>query len=279
HFDGLRDGMRRLERRHDALDAAAVVERGQGFVVGNAHVLGAPAVFQPGVFGAHAGVVESGRHGMGFLHLAVGVLHDVGTVAVQHAHLAGGQRRGVTSAVQPLAGGFDADELDVFMGDVGVEDTHGVRAAAHRSHHVVGLAAGVLRPLFQAFVADDGLEVAHHARVGIGAGYRADDVEGVLDVGDPVAHGLVQGVFQGARAGLDGHHRGAQQLHAVHVGGLAPDVFAAHVDHALHAIAGRHRGGGHAVLAGAGFGDDARLAHVAGQQGLANAVVDLVRAG
>jgi hypothetical protein len=33
------------------------------------------------------------------------------------------------------------------------------------------------------------------------------------------------------------------------------------------------------VLAGAGFGDDARLAHAARQQGLADHVVDLVRAG
>jgi hypothetical protein len=33
------------------------------------------------------------------------------------------------------------------------------------------------------------------------------------------------------------------------------------------------------VLAGTGFGDDARLAHAPRQQGLADGVVDLVRAG
>ncbi len=38
-------------------------------------------------------------------------------------------------------------------------------------------------------------------------------------------------------------------------------------------------GGGDAVLARAGFGDDARLAHAPGEQDLADAVVDLVRAG
>jgi hypothetical protein len=37
--------------------------------------------------------------------------------------------------------------------------------------------------------------------------------------------------------------------------------------------------GGHAVLAGAGLGDDPGLAHPLGQQDLAHAVVDLVRAG
>ena len=42
---------------------------------------------------------------------------------------------------------------------------------------------------------------------------------------------------------------------------------------------GAHRGAGHAVLAGAGLGDDAPLAHALGQQALADGVVDLVRAG
>ncbi|KAG1440253.1 hypothetical protein G6F57_019089 [Rhizopus arrhizus] len=215
---------------------------------------------------------------MRFLDLAIGVLHDVGAVAVQHAHLAGGQRCGVLAAVHALARRFDADQAHVFIGDVGMEDAHGVRAAAHSRHDVVGLAADGFRHLRQAFVADDGLEVAHHAGIGVGTRYRADDVERVFDVGDPVAHGFVQRVLQGARTGSDRHHRGAQQLHAVDVRRLAADVFAAHVHHAFHAVAGRHRGRGHAVLAGAGFGDDARLAHALGQEGLADAVVHLVRA-
>ena len=37
--------------------------------------------------------------------------------------------------------------------------------------------------------------------------------------------------------------------------------------------------GGHAVLAGPGLGDDPPLAHAAGEQGLADRVVDLVGAG
>ena len=41
----------------------------------------------------------------------------------------------------------------------------------------------------------------------------------------------------------------------------------------------RDGGGGDAVLAGAGLGDDPRLAHADGEQDLADAVVDLVRAG
>jgi hypothetical protein len=110
-------------------------------------------------------------------------------------------------------------------------------------------------------------------------GDGADDVEGVLDVGHPVAHRLVERVLERAAAGLHRNHLGAQKLHAIDVLGLAHDVFAAHVDHALHAVARRDRGGSHPVLARAGFGDHARLAHAPGQQRLADGVVDLVGAG
>src|SRR5690606_2648758 len=72
---------------------------------------------------------------------------------------------------------------------------------------------------------------------------------------------------------------GAQQLHPVDVLRLPRDVYRAHVDDALHAVAGRHRRGGHAVLAGAGLGDHARLAHPLREQCLADRVVDLVCAG
>ena len=60
---------------------------------------------------------------------------------------------------------------------------------------------------------------------------------------------------------------------------LARHVLGAHVDDALEAE--QRAGGGRrdAVLAGAGLGDDARLAHALGEQRLAERVVDLVRAG
>ncbi len=56
-------------------------------------------------------------------------------------------------------------------------------------------------------------------------------------------------------------------------------VLRAHVHHAFHAVARRDGRGRHAVLAGAGLGDHARLAHAPGEQRLADGVVDLVRAG
>src|SRR5690606_16509641 len=235
--------------------------------------------------GADAGVVQAGTDAVRLGDLAVVVLQDVGAVAVQHAGAALLQRGRVLAGVQPLAGGLDADQARVLVGDVGMEDAHGVAATAHAGHHRVRLLAGAagrleqLGHLLQAFLADDALEVAHHHGVGVRTGHGTDDVEGVVDVGHPVAHGLVERILEGLAARFDGHHRGAQQLHAVDIGALALDVLAAHVDHAFEAVAGADGGGGHAMLASAGLGDDARLAHAPREHGLADHVVDLVRAG
>ena len=85
--------------------------------------------------------------------------------------------------------------------------------------------------------------------------------------------------FSVAVPSLTGVDLGAEQLHAEDVQRLALDVDGAHVDLARQAEQRAGGRGGDAVLAGAGLGDDARLAHAARQQHLADAVVDLVRAG
>ncbi|GAA3067995.1 hypothetical protein GCM10020000_60450 [Streptomyces olivoverticillatus] len=102
---------------------------------------------------------------------------------------------------------------------------------------------------------------------------------GAVDVGDPVAERLVDGVLEGAAAGLHGDDLGAEHPHAGDVERLALGVDLAHVDGAFEAEEGAGGGGGDAVLARAGLGDDAGLAHALGEQRLAQHVVDLVGAG
>ena len=75
------------------------------------------------------------------------------------------------------------------------------------------------------------------------------------------------------------HHGRTEQFHAEYIGRLALDILGAHINHALHAIARGHGRGGHAMLAGTGFGDHPLFTHALGQQRLANGVVDLVRTG
>ena len=101
----------------------------------------------------------------------------------------------------------------------------------------------------------------------------------MVDRGDPVPHRLVHRVLERLGAGLDGDHVRAEQPHPGHVERLPLGVHLAHVDGALQPEERGRRGRGHAVLAGPGLGDHPGLAHPPGEQGLAEHVVDLVRAG
>src|SRR5690606_40729048 len=82
-----------------------------------------------------------------------------------------------------------------------------------------------------------------------------------------------------ARTRLDRDDLGAQQLHAVDIERLPAHVLLTHVDLTGHAETRGDGGRGNAVLTSTGFGDDALLAHVFGEQTLADGVVHLVRAG
>ena len=136
-----------------------------------------------------------------------------------------------------------------------------------------------LEHLRAGLVADHPLVLAHHQRERVRAGDGAEHVVRGLDVGHPVAHRLVDRVLQRARAGGHRHDGGAEQLHPHDVERLPAGVLLAHVDRALQAHQRGRGRGGHAVLAGAGLGDDPLLADALGEQRLAQHIVDLVRAG
>ncbi len=133
--------------------------------------------------------------------------------------------------------------------------------------------------LLARLAADDRLEIAHHGRVRMRPRHRADAIERVVHIGDPVAQRLVHRILQRLGTRFDGANLGAEDLHAEHVRLLPRDVHGAHVDDAGQAELGAQRRGGDAVHAGAGLGDDARLAHAPREHDLAEHIVDLVRAG
>ena len=169
--------------------------------------------------------------------------------------------------------------MHVLVVEERVEHADRVRAAADARDDGIRKPAGLVEQLLPRLFADDLLEVAHHRGERMRARRRAEDVVGGLDARDPVAVGVVDRVLERARAGLDGNDLGAEQPHARDVERLALGVDLAHVDRALEAEERGRGGGRHAVLAGAGLGDHARLAEALGEQRLAEHVVDLVRAG
>ena len=275
--------MRGLERRDDPLQLGQPAERRERLLVGHRLVARAPGVAQPGVLRADAGIVQAGRDRVRLGDLALLVLHDRGVATPCSTPPRPPRPPTVSGAPwrplgQPVAGGLDADQLD--LGVAGERDEHAdrVRAAADAGDHARRQPAAALEQLRARLVADHALEVAHERRERRRPDARADRVVRVADVRDPVADRRRDGLLERARAGVDAAHGRAQQPHPLHVGPLAAHVLGAHVDDALQPEQRARGRGRDAVLAGAGLGDDARLAHALGQQALAERVVELVRA-
>jgi ribosomal protein L32 len=110
------------------------------------------------------------------------------------------------------------------------------------------------------------------------AGDRTDEVVGVRDVGDPVAHRLVHRVLERAGAARHRDDLGAEQAHPGDVERLPAGVLLAHVDGALEAEQRRRGGRRHAVLP-APVSAITRACPSTGEQRLAEHIVDLVGAG
>ena len=75
----------------------------------------------------------------------------------------------------------------------------------------------------------------------------------VADVGDPIAHGLVDGVLERFTAGPDANYFGAEHAHARNIESLAGHVFRAHVHGALHTEVCCNGGGSAARRAACGI--------------------------
>ena len=163
------------------------------------------------VFRADAGVVEACGNGVRPQDLTVFVLHQIAAETVQYADRGfAGNRGGMIRRIHAQTACFYADQTYVFFFDIGIEQTDGVRAAAHAGNGNIRLAADGFQHLFFGFVADNALEIAHHFGIRRGAGGGADDVERVVHAGDPFAHGFVHRVFQRAAAAVDADHVRAQ---------------------------------------------------------------------
>src|SRR5712692_6606100 len=271
--------VRRLERRHDAFEPGAELERGDRVLVPDRDVVHALEITQEGVLGTYPGIVEPGRDRVRVEDLAVAVLQEVRVRAMKHARAPGHQRGRVLPAPDPRAGGLDPDQGNVLVVEERREHADGVGAASDARDHNVWELPVHRQVLIAGLIADHTLQVADHLRVRVRAHDRPDDVMGGAHVRHPVANRLGGRVLQRLGPARDLPDLGPQQLHAPDVHRLPAHVLRAHVDRTLEAEASGHSGDGDAVLPGAGLRDEARLAHADRQQRLPDRVVEFVRAG
>ena len=137
------DGMAGLERGNDALGPAEKLERIKRLVICDGGVFDAFHVFQPGMFGADAGVIETRADRVAFGDLAVIVLQQVGLVAVEHAGEPAKQRCCMLIPVEAVTRRFDAEHLYICVVEEGVEQAERVGAAADAGdQHAASLTGG-----------------------------------------------------------------------------------------------------------------------------------------
>jgi hypothetical protein len=278
----LGNGVRAFERRQDPLGFGEPVKGRDRLDVGRRGVLDAAELAEQRMLGSDGRIVESGGDRVRRRHLAVGVLQHHRACAVEHAERAAfaGEARCMLPQSAAAAACLDADEAHRRILEKGREQADGVRAAADAGDDGIGaLASGALENLALRFLADDAVEIAHHARERVGPEDRAEDVVRRAHVRHPVTHRLVDRVLERLRARGDRHDFRAEEPHPLDVRVLPAHVLLAHVDDAVEPQQGGRGRCRDAVLAGAGLGDHPLLLHRSRQQRLAEGVVDLVRAG
>ena len=113
--------------------------------------------------------------------------------------LAGVDGGRVATGLDPVAAGLEAVDLHAVVVEEGGEEADRVGAAAHARRDGVRQHAVLLEALGARLVADAAAEVADHRRERVRPGRGAEEIGGVVDAGDPVAQGLVDGVLEGAR--------------------------------------------------------------------------------
>src|ERR1022692_2103912 len=207
------------------------------------------------------------------------ILQQIGKGSLQHARRTAVKAGGMFSQLFAASTGFDADELHSLVFDEIVEDANRIRAAADAGDNRVRQFALSFNDLRARLAANDFVKIAHHRWIWMSAEHAAKKIMRGANVGYPIAHGLVDGIFQRARTRIHAANLRAQQPHTKNVEFLSSHVLGAHVDNAFEAQQRAYGGRGDAVLSRPGFGDDAALSHAFGQQSLSETVVDFVRAG
>jgi len=125
---------------------------------------------------------------------------------------------------------------------------------------------------------NDLLEPLDDGGEGMWANSAANEVMRGADRGDPLLHGLIDGILEGLGAFFDAHNTRAKQLHAEHVELLSLDVLGTHVHDAVETEQRADGGSSHTMLTSASLRNNTLLAQTLGHQRLAERVGDLVRA-
>src|SRR6266849_538987 len=161
------------------------------------------------MLGADGRIVEASGNRMSGRDLAVFVLQNVSVRSLKDAgarpakSLMRDKACSVFAEFAAAAAGFDADHFHVGVAQKLIKEADGIRTAADAGEKMRRQALFGGENLLARFAADDGLKIADHRWIRMRAENGAEEIVRGADVGDPVAHGFVDGVLERAAAGID----------------------------------------------------------------------------
>src|SRR5450631_328976 len=208
-LDDLGDSVRGFERRNNAFGPSQQHGCLKRLGVRGRNIVRAPRISEHGMLGADRRVVQTGGDRVRGRDLTRSVLQDVRISSLQNARRTAAETSRVLAQSFAESAGFHSDEFDFFVFEEVVENADGIRSSADAGDDGVGKFAFGFADLDACFASDDAMEVAHHGRIGMRSEHAAEQVVRGAYVGDPVAHGFVDGVFEGARTGIDAALTGA----------------------------------------------------------------------
>src|SRR5581483_796598 len=175
-----------------------------------------------------------------------------------------------------MTSGFHTAQHDILIDQEWIERPHRVASPTNAGDHCVRQFALQLPHLLLYLVAYYTLEIPHHHREWLWADHRAYEIISGVDVCNPIAYCLVDGVLERLAARLDWMDLGAKQLHSKNVELLPLDVLGSHVDFSIMPENRAVKCRSDSMLAGACLCDYPLLAHLFCQEGLAESVVGFV---
>src|SRR3954452_3740349 len=147
------------------------------------------------MFGTNRGIIEASRDRMGRGNLSALVLQHVRISSLKHSRRASAETCRMVAKLFSATACFNSNELHFLIFDELVKDADGIRSAANASNdrlRKLAFGAQNLRPrLTPSYL----VEVANHRGIRMRTQHAAQQIMRRANIGDPVAHGLIDRVF------------------------------------------------------------------------------------
>src|SRR5690348_6200167 len=124
------------------------------------------------------------------------VLQDVRVRTLQHPWQTTTETRRLIAKLVTASTGFYPNQLNFLVDDELVKYSNSIRSTTHAGDYRCRQLAFSLHNLLASLLPDHAMKIANHGRIRMRSQHASQQIVRCADVGDPVAHGFVDRIFQ-----------------------------------------------------------------------------------